>query len=380
MVSNFTPINENGRFYPPFKDLPQFTDGQINFILRLLKREFECVTGCSIDDDVFLDLIMASFRCGLNGHKDIGCRMGIYMPFAKVLMNAGYRGFNFPTYDFNDYNNYTHKIMNFMFGKECKSSQNYSNIILHVPHSSTQIPYEYCGNYSETDLHLYNEEIKPLIDYYTDELFVPANLSEELKERIVPIVFPVCRVFCDVERLPNDPLEKQHLGIIYGNTIYGKQYGKRLLWNECKLYELYQEHQYNIAKTLLKALNNGNRPFLLDCHSFGTQPHELLQDPIKYSWIDICVGYNDDETHPDNFVISTVVWYFRNLGYKVAVNKPFSNSKTVDVPVRYHSLMIEVNKRLYMNEETLEKTDNFSKVQQDIQGLYPLLLKKEKKY
>ena len=40
--------------------------------------------------------------------------------------------------------------------------------------------------------------------------------------------------------------------------------------------------------------------------------------------------------------------------------------------------MIEVNKRLYMDENTLEKSEGFEKLKQDIQSLYEVLLKDEK--
>lgn len=53
---------------------------------------------------------------------------------------------------------------------------------------------------------------------------------------------------------------------------------------------------------------------------------------------------------------------------------PFSNSKTFDVPIEYHSVMIEVNKCLYMDELTLEKTDGFDQLKADIQSLYDKLL------
>ena len=58
----------------------------------------------------------------------------------------------------------------------------------------------------------------------------------------------------------------------------------------------------------------------------------------------------------------------------MGIYEPFSNSKTFEVPVDYHSVMIEVNKRLYMNEDTLAKTDGFNKLRDDIQSLYRLLL------
>ena len=44
------------------------------------------------------------------------------------------------------------------------------------------------------------------------------------------------------------------------------------------------------------------------------------------------------------------------------------------VPVEYHSVMIEVNKRLYMDEKTLEKTDGFLKLKEALCSLYKLLL------
>jgi len=111
---------------------------------------------------------------------------------------------------------------------------------------------------------------------------------------------------------------------------------------------------------------------LIDCHSFSALPNLLNSTPPD---IDICIGYNDDETCPDMVVIGNIVQYFKSLGYKVGINKPFSNSKTFSVPVAYHSVMIEVNKRIYMNEYTLEKTNGFKRLKQNIQSLYEKLLK-----
>jgi N-formylglutamate amidohydrolase len=91
--------------------------------------------------------------------------------------------------------------------------------------------------------------------------------------------------------------------------------------------------------------------------------------------VDICIGYNDDDTCPNKVVIGNIVQYFKSLGYKVGINEPFSNSKTFTVPVKYNSVMIEVNKRLYMDEQTLEKAEGFEKLKQDIQSLYGTLLK-----
>ena len=42
--------------------------------------------------------------------------------------------------------------------------------------------------------------------------------------------------------------------------------------------------------------------------------------------IDIYIGWNEDETKPTQDVLDLVVEYFRNLGYSVGLNAPFSNA------------------------------------------------------
>ena len=121
-----------------------------------------------------------------------------------------------------------------------------------------------------------------------------------------------------------------------------------------------------------KSLPWGEGTLLIDCHSFSSKPNLLNSNPPD---IDICIGYNDDDTCPNKVVIGNIVHYFESLGYKVGMNEPFSNSKTFSVPIKYHSAMIEVNKRLYMDELTLEKTEGFNKLQQEIRLLYGILLK-----
>lgn len=116
----------------------------------------------------------------------------------------------------------------------------------------------------------------------------------------------------------------------------------------------------------------GEGTLLIDCHSFSSIPNLLNSNPPD---IDICIGYNDDDTCPNKVVIGNIVHYFESLGYKVGMNEPFSNSKTFSVPIKYHSAMIEVNKRLYMDELPLEKTEGFNKLQQEIRLLYGILLR-----
>ena len=225
-------------------------------------------------------------------------------------------------------------------------------IILHIPHVSQAFPEGSSFIFDDLD-----DDEKLLIDYYTDELFVP----DDGNDRITSVVFPYCRLYCDVERLVNDPLEEVGLGISYRRQV-GEE--TRSFSTLKDAFCLYADFHAIVAKAIVTM---GDNPLLVDCHSFSAIPNLLNPTPPD---IDICIGYNDDETRPDQGVIDLIVQHFQACGYKVGINTPFSNSKTFDVPVEYHSVMIEVNKRLYMNERTLEKTAGFHTLKENIQKLY----------
>ena len=236
----------------------------------------------------------------------------------------------------------------------------YDNILLHIPHSSMLFP-KGCG-FSCQDL---DDEERLLIDYYTDELFIPQQNSENVSH----VVFPYCRLYCDVERLVKDPLEKEGLGISYNRRVGECAADSRSFGNLQESFALYADHHATMSKKIVRMPGS---VLLIDCHSFSSFPNLLNPNPPD---IDVCIGYNDDETCPNKEVIGEIIQHFKSLGYKVGINEPFSNSKTFSVPVEYHSVMIEVNKRLYMNEQNLEKTAGFFRLEHDIQSLYNVLLK-----
>jgi len=82
---------------------------------------------------------------------------------------------------------------------------------------------------------------------------------------------------------------------------------------------------------------------LLDCHSF----------PSYMGDVDICIGYNDDWSKPASQTIEYAVNLFEENGFSVGLNYPYSNSETPECPFTYHSMMLEVNKRVYMEEGSL---------------------------
>jgi len=241
--------------------------------------------------------------------------------------------------------------------------QHYEHLVLHIPHSSIVVP-----NNGANPATFDDEEWK-LIDLYTDSLFAP----DEAHERISPIVFPYCRLYCDVERLPHDPLEKRGLGISFQHTqngVHTRTWGSRV-----QALKDYARYHFETTLQLIDLQEKfRHRVLLIDCHSFSAQSNLLVPNPPHD--VDICIGFNDDETKPSDDVIAQFRDFFARKGYRVGMNTPFSNSKTFDVPAgnAYHSVMIEVCKSVYMNEETRDKTLGFQRLHNELQTLYNQLL------
>ena len=262
----------------------------------------------------------------------------------------------------------------------------YHRIIIHTPHAGTVLPIHfYVIKHQKAITH--NNELKRLIlpyyrlltDHYTDKLFsfvaegAGILKSGFMRSRIRQISFQYSRLFCDVERLEDDPLEEKGLGIHYDfNKIAGYDFNNYWEYGKLKAIQLYYEHQeelsYSIENTFGSAL-------LLDCHSFSEQDNVLCPHAHVYKDIDICIGFNEDDTKPSEEFIDSVKKYFASCGYRVECNVPFSNSKTVNAAHPYHTIMIEVNKHCYMNEDTLEITDGYYKLHRELQELYAALVK-----
>ena len=63
----------------------------------------------------------------------------------------------------------------------------------------------------------------------------------------------------------------------------------------------------------------------------------------------------------------------RRLGYRVARNTPFAGGHTTQTygrpAARVHALQVEINRALYIDERTLERTNGFSRVRADMSRL-----------
>lgn len=206
------------------------------------------------------------------------------------------------------------------------------NIVLNIPHTSINGVFDPQYGGWPHNQYFVNNCLNKWTDWHTDFLFAP--LSKQ--EGVSTVVFPYSRFVCDVERLENDPLEEKGQGIIY------KEFGfhKRNPMNEKQIkrtMRLWKNHRKHLKKHI-----KGENTVLIDCHSFPSDVYDC----------DICIGYNNDWSYNER-IVDGITKIFKDRGYSVEFNKPYSNSISPQMPFPYTSIMIEVNKRVYMNEKTL---------------------------
>ena len=224
----------------------------------------------------------------------------------------------------------------------------YDNIVLNIPHASV-------GGLGiarwDNKVALLNE-VRRWTDWYTDLLFIP-----DKREGIQTLVSDYSRFVVDVERLVNDPLGKKGQGIVY------KEFnGLHRTFEGSEEIEMFHYHAKYIRELRLML---DEHSLLIDCHSF----------PSDLSEVDICIGVNDDWSRPTDFVIELVKMAFEKHGYKVGINTPYANALAPETGYVYNSIMIEVNKRLYLNEKTIEITDGIIKLRKCLESLYSILIR-----
>jgi N-formylglutamate amidohydrolase len=113
----------------------------------------------------------------------------------------------------------------------------------------------------------------------------------------------------------------------------------------------------------------------INCHSMPERGNEMSSDPGALR-ADFVLGDRDGTTC-DGTLTDFVRRILTGRGYEVKVNDPY---KGVELVCRHgrpaenrHSLQIEVNRRLYMDEKRIVKSDNFANLAADIAHLIEAL-------
>lgn len=226
--------------------------------------------------------------------------------------------------------------------------ERFDKIVLNIPHSSTNRGTLYWENEE-----LIKEKIHRWTDFKTDVLFHPCSIIEN---KVSKVIFNYSRFYVDVERLINDPLESIGQGRIYEKFDEVRR-GTIPVEERGMMIGLYEKHINNLSKEIT------DDTLVIDCHSF---PSDLAD-------VDVCIGYNEDWSKPSDEFIEKAKSIFENYSYRVWINNLYSNSIT-PCKGKYKSMMIEVNKRCYLNEKTNELKGDFYRIGNLINKVYRMAL------
>ena len=229
-------------------------------------------------------------------------------------------------------------------------------IILHIPHSSTNIPFS--EGYLVDSIAL-EKEILKLTDWYTDDLFY--SNEDEM------IVAEFSRIFCDPERFTDDAQEvmaQYGMGVLYEKSDNGQEI--RIVTPDLKkkvLISYYWKHHNKLNSAVNNQLDNYGKVTIIDCHSYPSKPlkRDLDKNPKRP---DFNIG--TDSFHTTKELIDISVSFFEKAGYTLGIDWPYSGSI---VPIEhYHknknvsTIMLEINRALYLNEPTNQKSETYSQI------------------
>lgn len=253
-------------------------------------------------------------------------------------------------------------------------------LVLDSPHSGCVFPPDFDAVVSEFDL-------REGEDCFVDELYLPAA------EAGVPLLAAqVARTYLDVNRHRGDvdldllaapwpheyvPSGKHRIGkaLIWRLLDDGRPiYGRKLKVEEvaARIERVHTPYHRALAALLDDAHARCGRVYHLNCHSMAAVGGAMAEGGAGRPRADFVLGDRDGTSCAPaftDFVRATLA----SMGYQVRVNDPYKGVELVRAysdPARgRHSLQIEINKRLYMDEATRRKHAGFARLQRDLAQL-----------
>ena len=247
-------------------------------------------------------------------------------------------------------------------------------LVFDSPHSGTDYPEDF-GTVVPADV------IREAEDTLVDALFAAAPAHGA---RLIGALFP--RSYCDPNRSERDvdpellaepwpgPLEpgpKTALGVgaIWRLHSTGQpMYDRKLSVAEVRhRLETYLRPYQSAVKRALDALHNAfGGVWHVNCHSMPTVSNAVAKEGGGVHRPDFCIGDGAGTTCDPAFT-ELAADFLADAGYEVTVNTPYQGAELVRAwaaPARNrHSLMIEVNRRLYLDERTREPSAGFGETE-----------------
>jgi N-formylglutamate deformylase len=256
----------------------------------------------------------------------------------------------------------------------------FAPLVLDSPHSGTHYPEDFLPAVPL-------EALRQAEDSFVDELYASAP---SMGATLVAARFP--RSYIDPNRSildidtsllegtwpgPAIASRKTELGIglIWRLLDSGESiYGRKLSVDEVKrrIVDYHQPYQKAVKDALDHAHAHFGAVWHLNCHSMPAVSGRISEEGPGRARADFVLGDRDGTTCDLEFT-ALVAGILRDMGYDVKINDPYKGVELVrafsDPKSRRHSLQIEVNRRLYMDERTRERSRDFSLLRENLDRL-----------
>ena len=251
-------------------------------------------------------------------------------------------------------------------------------LVLDSPHSGCEFPADFDAHVSEFDL-------RDGEDCFIDELYMPAT---ERGVGLIAARFP--RTYLDPNRHAGDidlelieggrwpdefvPSGKARLGkaLVWRTLDDGRPiYARRLSVDEVRrrIERFHAPYHAALRARIDTIRRRFGVSFHIDCHSMNAVAGTQGEGGAGSARADFVLGDRDGTTCQPGFT-EFVRETLEAMGYDVRINDPYKGVELVraysDPRDGRHSLQVEINKRLYMDEATREKHEGFAELQRNL--------------
>lgn len=252
-------------------------------------------------------------------------------------------------------------------------------VVYDSPHSGADYPEDFghCMSW---------QGLRRLEDAFVDELF---DHGPRFGAGFLRALFP--RSYIDPNRAPDDidvamleddwphaanpgPKSENGIGLIFRLAAEGPVYDRKLAAREVRhrLDRYYWPYHRTLERALERTWERFGAVLHVNCHSMKSVSTGAMPEGRGVERPDFVLG-DRDGTSCDPAITSQVGQFLRDAGYRVAVNAPY---KGVELVRRYsnpargrHSLQIEINRALYMDERRVRKIDGFAALERTLCSL-----------
>jgi len=264
-----------------------------------------------------------------------------------------------------------------------------SALVLDSPHSGTVYPADFAYGCElpvlrrAEDTHVEKlYDFAPAMGAYWLEAFFPRSYLDVNRDTTEVDVSLFDAAWPGPVATDSKVLSKVRLGkgLIWRSTDDGTPiYARKLTVTEAqtRIAQCWQPYHTALAGAIDDAHARHGYSIHINCHSMPAIASSHATEFPGEAHADFVVG-NRDETTSSAALGRLVCQHLSGLGYSVAYNHPYKGVELVrrygDPGAQRHSIQLEINRKLYMNEDTLAITPGFEPLKTSLRSLVKQLL------